>query len=126
VRPAVQGCILASVEQAKGVISVRLRDVRLLPAGRQAIDRLRSDIAIESERIIERGINEGLFRKMDPRVAAAALLTSVLRVCEPDFSTHSRSSTATAVRQVYEIFRTGLFSGQPRWIGEETDLAIDW
>jgi AcrR family transcriptional regulator len=124
VRAAVQGCIQASVEQANRVTSVWLRDVRLFPAGRRAIEKWRANIADELEQLIQRGINEGLFRKIDPRVAAEALLTSVLRVCEPDFSAHSRTTTAEAVRQVYEIFWAGLFSGQPRWIGEETDLAI--
>jgi AcrR family transcriptional regulator len=112
VRAAVQGCIQASVDQARDVSPLWLRDVMLFPAGRRAIDKWRSDIADELEHLIERGINEGLFRRVDPRVAAEALLTSVLRMCEPDFSANSRTTTVEAVRQVYEIFWAGLFQGR--------------
>jgi AcrR family transcriptional regulator len=114
VRAAVQGCIQASVDQAQEVNPLFMRDVMLFPAGRRAIDQWRSDIADELEHLIERGITEGLFRRIDPRVAAEALLTSVLRMCEPDFSAHSRTTTAEAVRQVYEIFWAGLFQGRHR------------
>jgi AcrR family transcriptional regulator len=119
VRAAVRGCIQASLEQAQEATPVWLRDVMLFPAGRRAI---------------ERGIGEGLFRRIDPRVAAEVLLTSVLRMCEPDFSANSRTTTAEAVRQVYEIFWAGLFRGrrdrkaaqrkQAQRIEEESDLAI--
>jgi AcrR family transcriptional regulator len=139
VRAAVQGCIQASVDQAKEATSLWLRDVMLFPAGRRAIDKWRANIANELEHLIERGISEGLFRKVDPRVAAEALLTSVLRMCEPDFSANSRTTTAEAVRQVYEIFWAGLFKGrlhrkpslrrppEPKLrlpFEEETDLAL--
>jgi len=76
VRAAVQGCIQASVEQAKNTSSLWMRDVMLFPAGRRAIDKWRADVADELEHLIERGIGEGLFRRIDPRVAAEALLTS--------------------------------------------------
>ena len=134
VRAAVQGCIRASVEQAQDVTPVFMRDVMLFPAGRRAIDKWRADVADELENLIHRGINEGLFRKVDPRVAAEALLTSVLRMCEPDFSSRARTTTAEAVRQVYEIFWAGLFQGRrerkpaqrkpPLRIEDEIDLAI--
>jgi AcrR family transcriptional regulator len=139
VRAAVQGCIQASVEQAQNVSTLWMRDVMLFPAGRRAIDKWRATIADEMEHLIDRGISEGLFRRIDPRVAAEALLTSVLRMCEPDFSAHSRTTTAEAVRQVYEIFWAGLFQGrhsqkpsqrkqaqlkQVRPLDEESDLLI--
>jgi AcrR family transcriptional regulator len=129
VRAAVQGCIQANVDQAKAATPLWLRDVMLFPAGRKAIDRWRSNLADEFEHLIERGISEGLFRQIDPRVAAEALLTSVLRMCEPDFSANSRTTTAEAVRQVYEIFWAGLFRGrrldQHAQLIEEDDLEID-
>jgi AcrR family transcriptional regulator len=112
VQAAVQGCINVSVEQAQESTPLFMRDVMLFPAGRRAVDKWRTDIADELERVIERGIGEGLFRKIDPRVAAEALLTSVLRVCESDFSSKSHTTTAEAVRQVYEIFWAGLFRGR--------------
>jgi AcrR family transcriptional regulator len=134
VRAAVRGCIQASLEQAQEATPVWLRDVMLFPAGRRAIDKWRANIADEMEHLIERGIGEGLFRRIDPRVAAEVLLTSVLRMCEPDFSANSRTTTAEAVRQVYEIFWAGLFRGrrdrkaaqrkQAQRIEEESDLAI--
>jgi AcrR family transcriptional regulator len=130
VRAAVQGCIQASVEQAQNVSPLWMRDIMLFPAGRSAVDKWRADIADELEHLIERGIGEGLFRRIDPRVAAEALLTSVLRMCEPDFSANSRTTTGEAVRQVYEIFWSGLFRGrrdgrQAEPVEEETDdLAI--
>jgi hypothetical protein len=84
----------------------------LFPAGRQAIEKWRTDIANDLEQLIERGVREGLFRKIDVRVAAEALLTSVLRMCEPDFLVNSRTTTAEAVLQVYEIFWSGLCRGR--------------
>jgi AcrR family transcriptional regulator len=129
VRAAVQGCIQENVEQAKSVSPLWMRDVLLFPAGRRAVDKWRADIADELEHLIQRGINEGLLRKIDPRVAAEALLTSVLRVCEPDFSANSRTTMSEAIRQVYEIFWSGLFRGRrdgkrAQRIDEEINVAI--
>jgi hypothetical protein len=55
-------------------------------------------------------------------------------MCEPDFSSKARTTTAEAVRQVYEIFWAGLFQGRrerkpaqrkpPLRIEDEIDLAI--
>jgi AcrR family transcriptional regulator len=129
VRGAVQGCMQASVNQAKNVSPLFVHDVMLFPAGRKAIDKWRTDIADELEHLIQRGIDEGLLRNIDPRVAAEALLTSTVRVCEPDFLANSRTTMAEAVRQVYEIFWSGLFRGRrngkpTRSIEKEIDLAI--
>jgi AcrR family transcriptional regulator len=112
VQAAVLGCIRTSVEQVQNVSPIWLRDVRLFPAGRRAVEKWRADIADHLEHLINRGIKEGLFRSIDPRVAAEALLTSVLRMCEPDFTAKSRTTTAEAVLQVYEIFWSGLFRGR--------------
>jgi AcrR family transcriptional regulator len=129
VQAAVQGCIKVGVEQAQDATALFMRDVMLFPAGRRAVDKWRADIADELEHVIERGIGEGLFRKIDPRVAAEALLTSVLRVCESDFSSKSRTTTSEAVRQVYEIFWAGLFRGRRytkrvQRIREEGQVAV--
>jgi AcrR family transcriptional regulator len=128
VRSAVQGCMQASVDQAKNVSPLFMHDVMLFPAGRKAVDKWRTDIADELEHLIQRGINEGLLRKIDPRVAAESLLTSSLRVCEPDFLANSRTTMAEAVRQVYEIFWSGLFRGhdskRARRIDARSDLAV--
>jgi len=130
VQAAVQGCIRASVEQAQNVSPIWIRDVRLFPAGRRAVEKWRADIADDLEHLIERGVKEGLFRQIDPRVAAEALLTSVLRMCEPDFTANSRTTTAEAVFQVYEIFWSGLFRGrryrkQGQSIEKESEAAVD-
>jgi len=130
VREAVQGCIQVSVEQAKSVSPLWMRDVLLFPAGRRAVDQWRADIADELEHLIQRGIDEGLFRRIDPRVAAEALLTSVLRMCEPDFSANSRTTMAEAIGQVYEIFWAGLFQGhrngkRAQRIDQEIDSAAE-
>jgi AcrR family transcriptional regulator len=129
VRAAVRGCIQASVRQVQYVSPLFLRDVMLFPAGRRATEKWRADIADEMEHLIERGIHEGLFRRIDPRVAAESLLASVLRMCEPDFSANSRTTTVAAVRQVYEIFWAGLFRGHRDGkahgqLVKEIDLAI--
>jgi AcrR family transcriptional regulator len=129
VRGAVQGCMRASVDQAKNVSPLFMHDVMLFPAGRKAVEKWRTDIADELEHLIQRGINQGLLRRIDPRVAAESLLTSSLRVCEPDFLANSRTTMAEAVRQVYEIFWSGLFRGRrngkaTRPIAREIDLAL--
>ena len=129
VQAAVQGCIRASVEQAQNVSPIWLRDVRLFPAGRRAVEKWRSDLADDLEHLIERGVKEGLFRQIDSHVAAEALLTSVLRMCEPDFTANSRTTTAEAVLQVYEIFWSGLFRGrryrkQGQQFEKESDRAV--
>jgi AcrR family transcriptional regulator len=126
---AIQGCIQANIDQAKDVSALWTRDVMLFPAGRRAVDQWRANIADELEHLIERGISAGLLRRIDSRVAAEALLTSVLRMFEPDFSAKSRTPAAEAVRQVYEIFWAGLCRGrrhgkQARRLEKETDLAV--
>jgi AcrR family transcriptional regulator len=129
VHAALRGCVQANVDQAKDVSALWMRDVMLFPVGRRAVNQWRANIADELEHLIERGISEGLLRRTDSRVAAEALLTSVLRMVEPDFSAKSRIPVAEAVRQVYEIFWAGLWRGrhdrkQARRIEKETDLAI--
>jgi AcrR family transcriptional regulator len=114
VQAAVLGCIQTSVDLTLRVSSIWLRDVMLFPAGRRAAEKWRADIADDLEHLIERGIKDGLFRKVAARVAAEALLTSVLRMCEPDFTNNSQTTTAEAVLQVYEIFWSGLFSKTSR------------
>lgn len=109
VQAAVQGCIETTVENTKKLSLLFLRDVMIFPAGRRVVDKWRAGIADELQHLIERGINEGLLRRIDPRVAAEALLTSVMRMCEPDFSANSHTTTVEAIRQVYEIFWAGLF-----------------
>jgi AcrR family transcriptional regulator len=126
---AIRGCIQANVDQAKEASALWTRDLMLFPAGRRAVNQWRANIADELEHLIERGIREGLLRRIDSRVAAEALLTSVLRMFEPDFSAKSRTTAAEGVRQVYEIFWAGLCRGrhdrkQPRGVEKETDLAI--
>jgi AcrR family transcriptional regulator len=116
VRGAVQGCMQASVDQARNVSPLFMHDVMLFPAGRKAVDKWRADIADELEHLLQRGIDEGLLRKIDPRVAA-------------DFLANSRTTMAEAVRQVYEIFWSGLFRGRrsakhAHLIEEEADLAV--
>ena len=86
---AVQDCLQTTVENSKKLSLLFLRDVMIFPAGREAVHKWRAGIADELEHLIERGINEGLLRRIDPRVAAEALLTSVMRMCEPDFSANS-------------------------------------
>jgi len=108
VRAAIEGCLQATVEQVKDAGLLWVRDLRLFPAGRRAMDKWRANIADELEHLIERGTSEGLIRRIDPRVAAEALLTSVMRMSDPDFSAKSRTTTADAIRQVYEIFWAGL------------------
>jgi hypothetical protein len=112
VQTAVQGCIQTTIELTQGVSPVWLRDLMLFPAGRRAAEKWRADLADDLKQLIKRGIKEGFFRKIDSHVAAEALLTSVLRVCEPDFRANSQITAAEAVRQVYVIFWTGLFHGR--------------
>src|SRR5579863_4830566 len=51
VRAAVQGCIQATVDQAKDATAVWLRDLQLFPAGRQALNQWRANIADELEHL---------------------------------------------------------------------------
>jgi AcrR family transcriptional regulator len=97
----------------EGDSPVFLRDMQQFPAGLRLKREFQLRVADALARVIERGEREHVFRKIDPRVAAEALLVAVGRMIEPDFLSRSPITAAEAVRQLYQIFAFGLYNTRP-------------
>ena len=108
VNAAVTACIEASLGNIENVSPLYIRDVRRFPAGNRVAKQWEKTLGDALGQIIQRGIRENVFRRVDPRVAAEALVVSVMRVVEHDFLMDVRVTAADAVRQVYQIFWAGM------------------
>lgn len=108
VQAAVSACIEASLGNIDNVSPLYIRDVRRFPAGLRAATQWQKTLGDALGQLIQRGIRENVFRRIEPRVAAEALVVSVMRVVEPDFLMDVRVTAADAVRQVFQIFWAGL------------------
>jgi AcrR family transcriptional regulator len=114
--PDTEAALVASVEAIVGSLEnsspVFLRDILLFPPGARLVKHFQRQTADAIARAIKRGERENLFRKIEPRVAAEALLASVNRMIEADFLAASSVTAAQAVRQVFQIFWCGLTRNQ--------------
>lgn len=108
VQAAVSACIEASLGNIDNVSPLYIRDVRRFPAGLRAATQWQKTLGDALGQLIQRGIRENVFRRIEPRVAAEALVVSVMRVVEPDFLMDVRVTAADAVRQIFQIFWAGL------------------
>jgi AcrR family transcriptional regulator len=108
VEAAVSACIEASLGNINNVSPLYIRDVLRFPAGSRVAKQWQKTLGDALGQLIQRGIRENVFRRIEPRLAAEALVVSVMRVVEPDFLMDVRVTAADAVRQVYQIFWSGL------------------
>jgi AcrR family transcriptional regulator len=108
VEAAILVCVSSMVDTLENISPLYLRDVMRFPPGERAIRRTMGQITEALAKVIEQGERQNVFRKIEPRLAAEALLASVRRMIEPDFLAASRVSSPEAVRQVYQIFWSGL------------------
>jgi len=109
---AILVCVESMVETLESISAIYLRDLMRFPPGERAVKRTITQMTDALTKVIERGERENVFRKIAPRVAAEALLTSVRRMIDPEFLATSRVTSADAVRQVYQIFWFGLQANQ--------------
>jgi AcrR family transcriptional regulator len=114
IEAAMLGFVEASADNLRNVSSLWFRDIMRFPAGAAAVQHWEETFGNALGRLIERGIREKVFRKVEPRLAAEALLVSVKRMIDPDLLVNLRVNAADAVQQVYEIFWSGLYSGREK------------
>lgn len=114
--PNTEAALMASVEaivgSLEGVSPIYLRDIQLFPPGIKMVKGFQRQLADAITRAIKRGEKEHLFRRIEPRVAAEALLASINRMIQPDFLATSSVTAAQAVGQVFQIFWGGLSRNQ--------------
>jgi AcrR family transcriptional regulator len=108
VEAAILVCIESMVNTLENTSAIYLRDIMRFPPGQRIVSHVLKRLTDALTAVIERGKRENVFRKIEPRVAAEALLAAVRRTIEPDFLAESRVTSAEAVRQVYQIFHFGL------------------
>jgi AcrR family transcriptional regulator len=106
------GYVQASAEALTNVSPPWFRDLMRFPAGSLAVKQWEETLGEALGRVIDRGIRGRVFRKVEPRVAAEALLASVRRMIDPDLLMDLRVNAADATHQVYEIFWAGLYRGE--------------
>jgi AcrR family transcriptional regulator len=114
IEDAVLGYVEVSANALRNVSSLWLRDLMRFPAGAVAVRQWEETLGRALARVIDRGVREKVFRKVEPRLAAEALLVSVRRMLDPDLLMNLRVNVADAVQQVYEIFWSGLYRGQKK------------
>jgi AcrR family transcriptional regulator len=114
--PDTEAALLASVEAIvaalEGMSPIYLRDIQIFPPAVKMVKGFQRQLAEAIARAIKRGEKEQLFRRIEPRVAAEALLASINRMIQPDFLATSSVTAAQAVRQVFQIFWGGLSRNQ--------------
>lgn len=107
-----EAALMASVEAIVGSLEdlspIYLRDILHFPFGNRMVKSFERQLAEAIARAIKRGEREHLFRHIEPRVAAEALLAAINRMIQPDFLATSRVTAAQAVQQVFQIFWCGL------------------
>jgi AcrR family transcriptional regulator len=110
--PDTETALHASVEAIVGSLEdlspIYLRDIFQFPPGVRMVKGFQRKLADAIARAIKRGERENLFRRLEPRVVAEALLASINRMIQTDFLTTSPVSAAQAVQQVFQIFWCGL------------------
>jgi len=84
IEAAMLGFVEASADNLRNVSSLWFRDIMRFPAGAAAVQHWEETFGNALGRLIERGIREKVFRKVEPRLAAEALLVSVKRMIDPD------------------------------------------
>lgn len=65
-------------------------------------------------RLIQDGIDQGVFRDMDARLAAEVLYASLERITDPDVLRLTEHTGAEAIQQVFDLFVFGLSEGDGR------------
>ena len=117
VETAILVCVESMVNTLENTSPIYLRDLWRFPPGERTVRRTLRQITDALTRTIERGKRENVFRKIEPRVVAEALLASVRRMIEPDFLAGSSVTSAEAVRQVYQIFWFGSHANHKDSVG---------
>jgi AcrR family transcriptional regulator len=108
VEAAILVCVESMVDALENISPIYLRDLMRFPPGERAVGQTMRQITDALARVIEQGERQNLLRKIEPRLAAEALLAAVRRTIEPDFLAASHVTSAEAVRQVYRIFWFGV------------------
>jgi len=114
--PDTEAALMASVKalvgSLEGVSPIFLRDIQISPSAVKLVKGFQRQLADAIARAIKRGEKEQLFRRIEPQVAAEALLASINRMIQPDFLANSSVTAAQAVGQVFQIFWGGLSRNQ--------------
>jgi AcrR family transcriptional regulator len=114
IETTVLGFVESTAEALSNVSPPWFRDLMRFPAGSLAIKKWEEVLGKALGRVIDRGIREQVFREVEPRVAAEALICSVKRMIDPDLLMDLRVNAADAVHQVFEIFWAGLYAGNKK------------
>jgi AcrR family transcriptional regulator len=120
--------ILEATLETFGTEATRfISDLTLFPGGLRILrqtENARLDILA---RVIAAGIADGTFRKIDPRLAAYAIIGASRRISEADFLTRSKIPWNQALTGLYQFFSHGLLTpDSPRRVKARTapsDLA---
>jgi AcrR family transcriptional regulator len=121
VEAAILVCVESMVDTLENISPLYLRDLMRFPPGERAVGQTMRQITDALVKVIEQGERQNVLRKIEPRLAAEALLAAVRRMIEPDFLAASRVTSPEAVRQVYQIFWFGV---QARPKGRSLSAAI--
>jgi AcrR family transcriptional regulator len=87
-------------------------DLRTFPPGLRVLRRTDKQRLRLTEETIAQGVRLGAFRKVDPRLVAAALNAAAMRVTDPQYLTESTMTWAQALREVFRLFFQGLLQSR--------------
>jgi AcrR family transcriptional regulator len=87
-------------------------DLKSFPAGLRVLKRTEKERMRLTEETVAQGVRIGAFRKVDPRLVAAALNAAAMRVTDPLFLSDSTMTWAQALREVFRLFFQGLLQSR--------------
>ncbi|HLI80634.1 MAG TPA: TetR/AcrR family transcriptional regulator [Candidatus Binataceae bacterium] len=87
-------------------------DLKSFPAGVRVLRRTEKQRMRLTEETVAQGVRIGAFRKVDPRLVAAALQAAATRVTDPQYLSDSTMTWAQALREVFRLFFHGLLQSR--------------
>ncbi|MCL4744053.1 MAG: TetR/AcrR family transcriptional regulator [Burkholderiaceae bacterium] len=101
-----------ALEAARKLSSAAMRDIDAYPPA-SALWRRHTRERMQGLRaLVERCVEQGVFRGIDPRLVAEVMTVSLRRICEPDFLCTTELSYREAVSELYGLLLHGLAHGR--------------
>ena len=105
---AVNAILDATLETFGAEATRFMRDITLFPGGVRLLHETENARLNLLERVIAAGIKDGVFGKIDPTVAAYAMVGAARRMSEKDFLAKARISWNQALKEMFRFISYGL------------------
>lgn len=101
--------LMPAIDAARKLSATFMRDMTGYPPANAMWERHQRERIEGLRQLVERCVEQGLFRGIDPYLVAEVMAASLRRIREPAFLAASRLSYREAVRELYGLLLHGLF-----------------